>query len=141
MEHPLERDANVLPDQLDPQLLRELEQQSIHEIQKLRAHERLEMRTGLEVLPANSSDRSGFSAQGYTEDISQGGSKAFFPIPINVGDVYRLRFDKKVLDLPIVYARCLRCIYLREDAFEVAFQFFTSITLNPSRKRDGHLLD
>ena len=66
---------------------------------------------------------------------------AFFPIPISVGDVYRLRFDKKVLDLPIVYARCLRCIYLREDAFEVAFQFFTSITLSPSRKRDGHLLD
>ena len=75
MQNPLERDSSVLPDNLDAQLLKELEQQSIHEIQKLRAHERIDMRTGLEILPATSSDRSGFTAQGYTDDISQGGTK------------------------------------------------------------------
>lgn len=141
MDNPLERDANVLPDELDAQLLQELERQSIREIQKLRAHERFELRTALEVLPANASDRSGFAAQGHTEDISQGGCKAIFPIPIGVGDVYRLKFDKQVLDLPVVHARCLRCIHLREDAFEAAFQFFTPIALHPSTQGDGHLPD
>jgi hypothetical protein len=62
--------------------------------------------------------------------------------PMLVGDVYQLRFAKGELDLPIVYARCLRCRLVREDAFESGFVFFEKIELassEPSGESGGLL--
>ena len=52
-----------------------------------------------------------------------------FPIPAMVGDIYRLTFDKELLDVPTIFARCLRCRLIREDSFEAGFAFFTKIKL------------
>ena len=58
--------------------------------------------------------------------------------PVLVGDVYQLHFAKGELDLPILYARCLRCRLVREDAFEAGFAFFEKIVLaTDERDADG----
>ena len=66
---------------------------------------------------------------------------AIFVSPVTVGDVYRLQFDKASIDLPLVFARCLRCRLVREDAFEAGFTFFTpiSLTKGPEKKSKGLL--
>jgi hypothetical protein len=51
------------------------------------------------------------------------------PLPLLVGDVYRLQFERNTLDLPLTFARCVRCRLVREDAFEVGFAFFSAICL------------
>ena len=77
----------------------------------------------------NSSELLNYKVQGVTGDISAGGCQAMFPIPIKVGDVYRLTFDAEQLDLPLIFARCLRCRLLQEDAYKASFAFFTTIKL------------
>ena len=67
--------------------------------------------------------------KGVTGDISEGGCSAVFPIPTRVGDVYRLQFERKQLDLPLTFARCVRCRLIREDAYEAGFAFFSAICL------------
>ena len=57
-------------------------------------------------------------------------------VPLQVGDVYKLEIEKGELDLPILYARCLRCRLVREDAFETGFAFFTTIKLDEARTAD-----
>ena len=52
-----------------------------------------------------------------------------FSSPIGVGDVYRLSFDRSVLDLESLFVRCLRCRLVREDAFEAGFSFFQPVDL------------
>ena len=70
-----------------------------------------------------------FKVKGVTGDISEGGCSVLLPIPVPVGDVFRLHFDRSQLDLPMTFARCLRCRLVREDAFEAGFVFFKAIAL------------
>lgn len=132
----LDDESELIPEELDMELLKDLEQQSADHIRKLRTHERLDIRIRIVVQPGNSSDRSGLRIQGFTDDISQGGCRAVLPVPIHVGDVFRINFDKQHLDLPLIFARCLRCRLLREDAFEIGFKFFTQVTLSSSQKQE-----
>ena len=85
--------------------------------------------------PANSSEVLKLKIQGSLGDISTGGCRLLTPVPLGVGDVYRLTFDVAELDLPLCFARCLRCRLLREDAFEVGFSFFAPLCL-PRNGRD-----
>ncbi len=120
-------------------LLQELEQQTPEAIRRMRSSERQSIKVGLEVFPGNSSDRKpGVSIEAVTGDISTGGCCLMTSSPIQVGDVYQLRFTKGELDLPIVYARCLRCRLVREDAFESGFVFFEKIELaSPDMKEEA----
>lgn len=113
-------------------LLQELERNTPEEIRHQRTHFRLQIKAKVILQSGNSSGLQGFRMQGVTGDLSEGGCKALFPMPAGVGDVYRLKIDDENLKLPLIFARCLRCVLLREDAFEVGFRFFAPIELPES---------
>ena len=110
-------------------VLRDLERNTPEEIRRQRAHFRLAIKAGLVLQPGNVSEMTSFKVKGVTGDISEGGCSALFPIPLRVGDVYRLQLDRQALDLPLMFARCVRCRLIREDAFEAGFAFFAPICL------------
>jgi len=70
--------------------------------------------------------------KGISGDISEGGMSGLFPLPVNVGDIYRLTFDRQTVDLPMLYARCVRCRFIRENAYEAGFAFFALIQMPAS---------
>lgn len=131
-------DADQTPDGLSKDhafdLLQELEQSTSDEMRRQRTHFRLQVKTQVIIQPGNVSDRLKFKMQGTTGDLSEGGCRVLFPLPVRVGDIYQLEFDRKQLDLPLTFARCVRCQLLREDAFEAGFAFFTPITLPEQTK-------
>lgn len=110
-------------------LLQELEQNTPDELRRQRSHFRIALKARVIVEPGNASERGGKKLQCVTGDISEGGCRMLSPLPMQVGDIYRLEFDRKAVSLPITYARCMRCVMLREDAFEAGFAFFTAIAL------------
>ena len=110
-------------------LLQDLERQNSREIRKQRAHERVPIKVKVILQSGNSSELLDYKVQGITGDLSEEGCRAMFPIPVNVGDIYRLHFDKTTIKLPLVFARCMRCKLIREDAYEAGFSFFLSIRL------------
>jgi len=111
---------------LDDGLIKDLERQGLDQIRKLRKSQRLELRVPLVMRPGNASSDD-WELSGTTADLSSGGCRAHFAKPVGVGDVYRLAFDDERVDAPLVYARCLRCSVVREDVFEAAFAFFSSV--------------
>jgi hypothetical protein len=113
----------------DFEILKDIEQQTDENIRKLRSHDRLTVKAKLILQSANSSELLSYKVQGIMGDVSKGGCRAMLPIPINVGDVYRLRFDRQGFDISLIFARCLRCRLVREDAYEAGFTFFTPIDL------------
>lgn len=110
-------------------LLRDLERNTPTEIRRQRAHFRLAIKAAVILQPGNAADLTKLKIQGVTGDVSEGGLSALFPVPVRVGDVYRLSLDRQVLDIPLTFARCVRCRLVREDAFEAGFSFFTPICL------------
>ncbi len=110
-------------------LLRELEGSTTEEIRRQRAHFRLTIKAGVILQAGNASELLSFKVKGVTGDVSEGGCSVLFPIPPRVGDIYRLQFDRQALDLPLTFARCVRCRLVREDAFEAGFAFFKAICL------------
>lgn len=110
-------------------LLQELEQNKSDEIRRKRAHFRVAVKAKVTVQPGNASQMFDFKIQGTTGDLSEGGCQMLLPAPVRVGDIFRLQFDRKELDLPLTFARCVRCRLLREDAFEVGVTFFAPVTL------------
>ncbi len=120
-------------------MLQELEQNTPEEIRRQRSHFRVILKAKVILLPGNASETLKFKVQGVTGDLSEGGCKALVPVPLAVGDIYRLQFDRATLDLPLTFARCIRCALLRENSFEVGFRFFTPITLPRNvRPADGN---
>lgn len=113
-------------------LLRDLERNTPEEIRRQRAHFRLSIKASVILQPGNASQLTAVKLKGITGDVSEGGCSALFPLPLQVGDIYRLAFDRKMLDLPLTFARCVRCRLIREDAFEAGFAFFSAICLPES---------
>lgn len=111
------------------EMLQELERNRPEDIRRQRAHFRITIKTRVVVQPGDASRLLKFKVQGVTGDLSEGGCSALLPVPMRVGDVYRLQFDREALDLPLTFARCLRCRLLREESFEAGFQFFSPVTL------------
>lgn len=118
----------ISPDQAFD-LLRELEQNTSEEIRRQRAHFRLSIKTSVVLQSAHASELMAYKLKGVTGDISEGGCSVLFPLPVAVGDVHRLKFEDSALGLPLIFARCVRCRLVREDAFEAGFAFFSPISL------------
>ena len=110
-------------------VLEDLERNTPEQIRRQRAHFRLTVKAPVILQPGSASQLTNLKVKGATGDISEGGCSALFPVPVQVGDVYRMQFDRKVLDLPLTFARCVRCRLVREDAFEAGFAFFTPVSL------------
>jgi len=121
-------------------LLKELEQQTPEAIRRLRSTERHEVQSAVKIRPANASATSEPTVEGLTGDVSPGGCRVMSSIPLRVGDVYKLEIEKGELELPILFARCLRCRLVREDAFESGFAFFNTIKLDEVRT-GGSIMD
>lgn len=123
-------------DDVDIELLKDLERQSIEEIQKLRTHERVDTKIRLVIQHGDSSQLGKLRIQATTSDLSAGGCCVISTAPVSVGDIFRLSFDSSQLDIPLVFARCVRCRLLREDAFETGFAFFAPISIGETKKKD-----
>lgn len=126
-EFDIRADGKDLTDALE--LVEDLERNTSDEVRRQRSHARVQIKACVTVQPGNSSDRGKYQAQGTTVDLSEGGGKVLLPEPCHVGDIYLLTFDRRELDLPITFARCVRCSLIRENAFEVGFRFFAPIGL------------
>ena len=118
----------------DFRILQEIESQTSDNIQNQRIHKRLSVKLKVVLLPGNISDYHGDKIQGVSGDISNGGCCVMFPVPVMVGDIYRLEFEKCQYDLPLIYARCVRCRLIRDNSFETGFTFFTKIQIEESVK-------
>ncbi len=111
-------------------LLHDLEHNVPDAIKRARSSTRVRIKSKVIAQPGNSGDRLRFKVQGVTGDLSAGGCQILFPIPMNVGDIYWLTFDKADHNIGAVFARCLRCRLIREDAYEAGFKFFEAIELS-----------
>ncbi|MCA9166520.1 MAG: PilZ domain-containing protein [Planctomycetales bacterium] len=107
----------------------ELEKNTNAAILAQRASERLEVRTKVWVKPANASQRHQFSIEGVTADISTGGCMMLLPRPIFPGDIFWLSFMEAELGLGSIFARCLRCRFVREEIYEAGFRFLSNVNL------------
>jgi len=133
--------ADILPDGLDMEMLSDLQRQSREQITKLRKHARWEISAPVKLRPGNFSASEACHIEGTSVDFSSGGCMANFPVPVPVGDVFRMELDNKELDLPLVFMRCLRCRLVREDVYEAGFSFFNPIALPDQNTDDsGQLL-
>jgi len=128
-------DSGATTAKLEGELLRSLERQKGEAIASQRLFARVDARIKVAVRPADSSQSARPSIAGTTADISRGGCRLLLPVPIGVGDHYRLEFESTEHPLPLTFARCTRCQLVREDAFEAGLQFAVSIDLPPSLYR------
>lgn len=110
----------------------ELEHNTSAHIQQQRAHDRIQTRCKVLVHRGNSSERSSKTIHAISGDVSAGGCLLLSPCTLLVGDVYWLTFDANVVPIDPVFARCVRCRLVREDAFEAGFRFFNEIVLPDS---------
>lgn len=110
-------------------IMKELEQNTPDELRRKRTSFRIAIKAGVTLQPGNASGIMKLKVKGVTGDISEGGLGALFPLPPRVGDIYRLEFDQSKLPLPLTFARCVRCILIREGAYEGGFRFFAPILL------------
>jgi len=124
-----------LKKELDLDLLEELESQKQSHTERMRIHERVSIRSKVVLQPANTVEALRTRVQGLTCDLSTGGCRAVFPVGIMVGDVFRLQIELESQELPIVFARCLRCRMINDTAFEAAFTFFSRIEIDEDRYR------
>jgi len=124
-----DKPVEVLGEEQAFDLLRELERNTPEEIRRQRAHFRVGVRANVTLQSGNASELLDFKVQGVTGDVSESGIGLLAPLPMRVGDVYRLTFDRDKLDLPVTFARCVRCRLVREGAFESGFVFFAPIGL------------
>lgn len=123
-------------EELELDIVKDIENQSVEQLRKKRLHERLTIRTKVLLRPGNASEMHTMKVQGITRDLSNGGCLSMFPVAVQVGDIYRLEFSAENIDLPVVFARCLRCRMIHEQAFEAGFSFFNQISL-PSAEGTG----
>lgn len=110
-------------------LFQELEKNTPDEIRSQRGHFRIAVKAAVTMRAANTSDLLAFKVKGVTGDISESGCGLLLPIPGRVGDIYRLEFERSKIDLPMIFARCVRARLVREGAFEGGFRFFAPISL------------
>lgn len=121
-------------------LLQEMESNTSDELRRQRTHFRIAIKAAVILRAGNSRELVSFKLKGVTGDISEGGCSALFPLPIHVGDIFRLEFDRAAIQLPLIFARCVRCRLVREDAFEAGFAFFNAISLPEHLSESAELL-
>lgn len=128
-------------DKTSIEALAELERNTPDSVKKMRSHERLTVRCKVIVQPGNASDRIQMKVQGVTGDMSATGTQVLLPVPIGVGDIFRISFDRTVINVAPTFARCMRCRVVRDDAFETGFSFFSPIDLTLATSTDTQSVD
>lgn len=111
--------------------LASLERKSQSGIAKLRAHVRRTQRVTVQLWPGKSGAQEALHLVGRTNNLSSGGCAAIFPKAVLAGDVFRLAFQSESIEIPLVFARALRCRMLSENTFETSFHFFDEVEVEP----------
>ncbi len=129
--------------EFDPELLDNIGRHSLQQIRQLRRHERIEVRFEVLVQPGNSSNLGSYEARGHTKDVSRGGCRCILSRAPMVGDVYRVELFEEENALPVTFARCVRCRFLKEGSFDTAFAFFNPLDTPETipGSKQGDLLD
>ena len=110
-------------------VLEELELNQPKEVLEVQCVDEIEVRATVWVEPGNFSDRDGHKHVGMSSRISEESLVTVFQAPLRVGDVYRVTFDKELLDLAPCYAHCRRCYFVNEETFESTLVFLESVNL------------
>lgn len=137
---PQHREPILNPGVRSDELVSELAANTSDAARAMRQATRLIVRAKVTVEPGSLSMREGRALQGFTGDVSTGGTQLLLPRPLSIGDVYLLTFDRSALDLPPVYALCLRGRQVRTDAFEAGLRFLEPIQLPASTAPSGDLI-
>jgi len=74
--------------------MQDIENKTSENLRQRRAHKRVPLKAKVTLLPGNSSEFLSYNVQGVTGDISVAGCRAMFSDPTQVGDVYRMQFDR-----------------------------------------------
>lgn len=107
----------------------ELESNNRQAIVQQRACERLDINAKVTIRPGNGSQRQSLMIEGLTGDVSDGGCRVLLPRPVMPGDVFWLSFDDAHVKIGSLFARCVRCRLVQEEAYEAGFRFFNDIDL------------
>ena len=87
----------------------------------------------VELRPSSSSQRQQEHIKGMCKDFSQTGYGLVADFAPRVGDIYRLEVSgDSSHSIHGTHARCVRCHFLDEDAFEAGFCFLSPVGLQPS---------
>lgn len=133
-------DADAWDNELSPESLQE-ELNSIVRNPNRKGN-RIEIAAEMTARPANSCDRFNFALEGTCRDLSVNGIGTILKQPPTVGSFYWIDIDCDDLKFRTGIGRCIRCQYLREDAFEAGFEFVndTSPQLEDTQSTDNSLL-
>lgn len=82
------------------------------------------------IVPASTSQRHAVHIAGHLRDAGSGGVGTVSDRPPAVGDVYLLTFEDSPFEDDRLFARCMHCRLIREDAFESGFAFFAPARLS-----------
>ena len=106
------------------------------DVRTKRSHTRMSVKAKAQVFAANSSEREKAPVVGVCNDISAHGCRIMTMQPLRVGDMYWIKFDRQAVNLDPTFVRCVRSRFLREDAFESGFAFFTPVHLSAAASED-----
>lgn len=131
--------GNVSPEADLLQALGDLESQTATDSSR-RGNNRISLNCAARLLPGNVSDRSVKpNVDGTCRDISTGGCRVVLKSSLIVGDLYLMQLATSA-GIDPVFARCVRCHMIREDAFECGLEFLNPVAL-PFENDADSLLD
>ncbi|MFT5523074.1 MAG: hypothetical protein ACI9HK_001018 [Pirellulaceae bacterium] len=120
--------------------LASLQQNNATAVRTKRNTARLSTNARVKIVAGSTSDR-GTPVNGVCNDVSPSGCRVISTVPLMVGDIYWVHFDKSSLELGPQFARCLRCRFMREDAYEMGFAFFSPVTLKQIDEQEENKTD
>ncbi len=110
-------------------VLEELELNQPKDVMEIRCIDEVEVKSTIWVEPGNASDRDGHKLVGMSSRIGKMNVTTVFSRPLRVGDVYRITFDKDVVDVESCYGLCRRCRFVNADTFESMLTFFAPVRM------------
>ena len=89
-------------------------------------------RVRVEIRAGDACLRTGLLTELFTNELSPVGLVGIAPMPLMVGSVFHLQFERHSLDAPSTLAICDRCAMLGDSSFELRFRFTQAIDVDPA---------
>ncbi len=112
-------------------VLEELELNQPENVMEVRCVGEVEIKATVWVEPSNATDRDGHKLAGTSSRIGELNVTTVFRQPLSVGDVYRITFDRKSVNLNPCYALCSKCCLVNEVTFQSTLTFLVPIAVEP----------
>ena len=111
------------------ELLDELELRCQTNVAAVRESTSQHARVRIDVRAGNACERHGLLTELRTSQMNSSAVVGIAAMPLMVGSVFHLTFERGQLDLPATLAVCDRCVMLGDDSFELRLRFATPIDL------------